>query len=110
MCIRDSSTHTGLPTVVGWKWHQEQQRWGFRQEVGIRISDVNSIFTSVNHKVAKQLIQKYGVKYIFVGNLEKLYYPSSGLIKFETGMSGLMEPVYESNEVTIYRVNQTINN
>ena len=100
------STHTGLPTVVGWKWHQEQQRWRFRQNVSVRIADVNTIYTSNNSKIVEQLIQKYNISYIVVGNLEKLYYPSSGLFKFETGMNGLTQQVYESDEVIIYKVNQ----
>ena len=100
------STHTGLPTVVGWKWHQEQQRWGFRQNVSVRMADVNTIYTSNNSKIVEQLIQKYNISYIVVGNLEKLYYPSSGLFKFETGMNGLTQQVYESDEVIIYKVNQ----
>ena len=29
--------YTGLPSVIGWQWHQEQQRWGYAYEVGRRI-------------------------------------------------------------------------
>ena len=73
------SIHTGLPSVVGWQWHQEQQRWDYRQMVAPRIRDVERIYSTQDTLVAMELLRKYGVKYVYVGQLEKSYYPSEGI-------------------------------
>ena len=98
------SIYTGLPSVVGWKWHQEQQRWGYREAVGERITDVESIYGGPDAAAALSLMQKYGVEYVYVGQLERLYYPEAGLAKFERELSPHLEPVFRSDQVTIYRL------
>ena len=98
------SIHTGLPSVVGWQWHQEQQRWDYRQAVGDRIRDVNKIYQTTSGLRALELMDKYGVEYVYIGELERLYYPTLGIRKFETSMADALEKVYSSEKVTIYRV------
>ena len=98
------SIHTGLPSVVGWQWHQEQQRWDYRQAVGDRIRDVNNIYRTTSVPIALELMDKYRVEYVYIGELERLYYPTLGIRKFETRMADYLEQVYSSEEVTIYRV------
>ena len=98
------SIYTGLPSVVGWKWHQEQQRWGYREAVGERIRDVESIYGGPDAAAALSLMQKYGVEYVYLGQLERLYYPEAGLAKFERELSPHLEPVFRSDQVTIYRL------
>jgi YYY domain-containing protein len=98
------SVYTGLPTVVGWKWHQEQQRWGYRQSVRERHSDVDTIYSTSDSERALALLHGYGVEYIYVGQLERLYYPEKGLAKFDIALSDHLDPVFRSPEVTIYRL------
>ncbi len=99
------SIHTGLPSVVGWEWHQQQQRWGYRAEVTARIRDVERIYSTEDPDAAAELIARYGVSYIYVGELERLYYPADGIAKFADGrMSDRLRPVYNQNGATIYRV------
>ena len=50
-----------------------------------------------------RLIRKYNVKYVYVGQVERLYYPSAGLLKFEESLDAL-EKVFQNEVVTIYRV------
>ena len=97
------SIYTGLPGVVGWKWHQEQQRWEYRHEVKNRISDVNYIYRSLNTTQVLYLLRKYGVEYIYVGALERLYYPEDGIEKFNE-MIDDMDAIYVNKDVVIYKV------
>ena len=38
------SVYTGFPTILGWRWHQEQQRMDAHSEIQRRISDINIIY------------------------------------------------------------------
>ena len=98
------SIYTGLPSVVGWQWHQEQQRWDYRQMVAPRIRDVERIYSTQDAAVARDLLAQYGVKYIYVGQLERAYYPQEGIAKFDSGLSPYLSKVFESDEVSIYEV------
>ncbi len=100
------SVYTGLPTVVGWRWHQEQQRWGYRWAIGRRVDDVNRIYNTTDAAEALSLLGKHNVEYVYVGELERLYYAAAGLRKFESGLGGRLELVYQNDDVSIYRVRQ----
>lgn len=98
--------YTGLPAIVGWQWHQEQQRWGYREEVGVRARDVHTIFRTTDVSEALALLDEYDVRYVYIGQLERLYYPAEGLKKFEDGLDGRLVEVYPSPQVTIYELRQ----
>ena len=49
-------------------------------------------------------MSKYGVEYVYVGQLERLYYPDEGLRKFDGALSGDLEKVFETDQVAIYRL------
>ena len=44
------------------------------------------------------------MSYVYVGQLERLYYPGVGLSKFDRMANGPLELVYFNPEVKIYRV------
>ena len=98
------SVYTGLPSVIGWKWHQEQQRWGYQAEVDYRIRDVNQIYNTINEDSALGLIKKYEIEYIYVGPLEKVYYSPESLEKFDRMSGSTLDIVFRSDNVIIYRV------
>ncbi len=98
------SVYTGLPTVLGWPWHQVQQRndWDGVRE---RARDVETMYNSVHGPVALGLLDKYGVAYIVVGDLERIYYDSNGINKFERMASrGEINLVFENKGTLIYKV------
>ncbi len=100
------SVYTGLPTVQGWNWHQRQQRSIVPSaEVERRVSDVAEIYNTVDLARARQLLDRYGVRYLIVGQEERAYYAPDGLAKFPTLESeGYLRTVYQQGAVTIYEI------
>jgi YYY domain-containing protein len=96
------SIYTGLPTVLGWDVHQGQQRAGYSGMIQERMNDVEKAYSTTSPQEALGILQKYQVRYVVVGGLERKYYPASGLDKFR-GMAGL-NPVYDADGVQIYEV------
>lgn len=98
------STYTGLPTVIGWDWHQKQQRAALPTDiVDRRKADVTSLYTTDDMEKTAALLKQYRVQYIYIGKLETLYYHGSGLEKFKKE-SPLWSVVYQNDEVTILKV------
>ena len=98
------SVYTGLPGVVGWEWHQIQQRGVHGRDVIHRVDDVDTIYSTRSPQEAERLLRKYDVGYVYVGQLERLYYPEAGIRKFDDGMGGVLERVYADESTAIYRV------
>lgn len=98
------SIYTGMPSVVGWEWHQQQQRFEQRDEVVRRIEDVRTIYQTPDAGQALALMRGYGVEYVYLGQLERLYFPGRGLDKFEGELSGLLDKVFDNGETAIYRM------
>lgn len=129
--------NTGLPNVVGWDWHQRQQRGAaptqFISQRGAQVSvfyclgispeqlaqypvcsatlgfDPEAGSALANPELADSwaldFIQKYDVRYIVVGPLERAYYPPEGLAKFDRlARDGLLSLAYENPGVKIYEV------
>ena len=97
--------YTGLPGVVGWNWHERQQRTLTPQLVEGRINEVDSFYTTTDVQAALAFLKKYNVKYIIVGQLERAEYGPPGLYKFEQQNGKLWHSVYRDGDTVIYQVN-----
>jgi uncharacterized membrane protein len=98
------SVYTGLPTIVGWSWHQRQQRAVLPDTlVAQRIADVHAIFSDPDSARAAALLARYHVRYVYVGPLERIRYPAAGLAKFDRDPAR-WHVVYENAQVKIYEV------
>ena len=101
--------YTGLPTVLGWNWHQRQQRefvpgndiWG-------RAGEIQAFYTGTDLELVKEFIQKYDVHFIIVGQLEQAYYVGPGLEKFEANDGILWNEVYRNEGTVIYEVADSV--
>ena len=97
--------YTGLPGVVGWNWHQRQQRALFPDGwVSGRVQEITDFYNSRDLSAAKKFINKYDVKYIVVGQLEQNLYRPEGLAKFEFGVGNAWKVAYEDSGTVIYEV------
>ncbi len=93
------SSNTGLPTVLGWTVHE----WLWRGTYDIpapRINEIKTIYETQDLQVAKNLLQKYKVEYVFIGSLEQQKYPTLSEQKFQK-MGTL---VYQNQNTKLYKV------
>jgi len=111
--------NTGLPTVIGWNWHQRQQRnvLNLNQLVWNRSNNVVAFYTSPDVRTAWELIRFYDIEYIIVGVQERVTYndlslnPATGafvsglnpgLAKFDLmAERGLLEVVYQAQSCVL---------
>ncbi|MBP8948434.1 MAG: hypothetical protein KBG73_06295 [Candidatus Promineofilum sp.] len=98
--------YTGLPAVVGWDWHQRQQRAVAPDTlVTSRIADVNTFYNTLDAAEARNILARYGVEYIVVGSLENTYYAPAGQLKFDQMVAeGTLQEVFRDEYARIYRV------
>lgn len=68
------SANTGLKTVLGWPVHEWLWR-GSYDEPGKRVEEVRQIYEATDVFSAKDLLEKYQVTYLVIGDLEREKYP-----------------------------------
>ena len=106
------SIYTGLPDVTQ-EWHEYEQR--YPEEVSARQADVQMFWSTPDPAAAMTILHEYGVRYVYVGALERTCFVKSGdtcvpmpadaLAKFQTLASqGALRAVYQNSDVTIYAV------
>ena len=92
------SANTGLPTPLGWTVHE----WLWRGSYSFpesRLEDIKNLYEGDINQT-RLLIQKYKIKYVYIGTLEKTKYPNLNETKFENlGMK-----VYQKGTVSIYQL------
>lgn len=88
---------SGLPTVLAWQDHERQFRNNQRQ-VNARNQAIRTIYTTTDVAAAQRLLDRYSVRYVVVGQLERQVYGNAGLAKF----AQMGAPVYQTPAVTIY--------
>lgn len=99
------ANYTGLPAVIGWPWHQIQQRSAYAATIGQRARDVAELYNTTNLERTQNLLELYDIEYIVVGDLERAYYANQGLDKFEKMVgNGLVVLEFDGEGMKIYRV------
>jgi YYY domain-containing protein len=102
------SIYTGLPAVLGWNFHQRQQRTiePLSRLVELRNANVNYFYETDNAAYAWDMLGRHQVEYVIVGDYERAYYNPAGLRKFERmAEGGLLTVVFEHGNSRIYQVN-----
>ena len=98
--------YTGLPGVVGWNWHQRQQRVLQYLWVEDRVNAVGNFYNSLDTGSAREFLKTYNVRYIVVGQLERAAYTPQGLAKFKLFDGKYWNAVYHDGDTVIYEVAQ----
>ena len=86
------------PEGVGQSHHMQQAA----QTLGLQ--DVRLLYESPDMDAVWPILSRYRVAYIYVGGLERAYYPAEGLAKFEHAVGTGLARVYQAQGVTIFRV------
>ena len=94
------SVATGLPTVEGWIVHEWLWRGGYDKPAARQI-DVEKIYESSDLSQARNLLQKYNVKYVFVGDKEREKYPK---LNEKTFVDLGAKVVFESGQTRVYQL------
>lgn len=97
--------YTGLPGVLGWNWHQRQQR-GFLDNNGInsRLNEITLFYQTTLVDEALAFLERYDVRYIIVGQMERAYFSAAGLDKFEAFEGIHWREVFRFQDTVIYEV------
>jgi uncharacterized membrane protein len=106
------SAATGLPTIIGWERHEQQQR--YPDTLPARVEDVRTLYTSPDPDEKEAILRRYNVEYVVVGDLERVYpiadndcTPSgsqAGIEAFDAMVGTTLEVAHTSRGTTIYRV------
>ncbi|MDA3873068.1 MAG: hypothetical protein PF795_03820, partial [Kiritimatiellae bacterium] len=92
------SWHTGLPSVLGWSWHMQQQRpWpDGPRDIHNREHDIRRFYQTADPALA----DRYHVRYIIVGELENITYGPDTPDRFRN--SPHYRPVFQNGPLSIY--------
>ena len=106
------SAATGLPTIIGWERHQQQQR--YPETLPRRVEDVRRLYESPDPAEKTAILRRYNVEYVVVGDLERIYPlnnnectptgSAEGIAAFEDMLGSTLELAFTSRGTTIYRV------
>ena len=92
------SVFSGVPTIEGWRVHEWLWRGGY-ESVSLRESDVREIYESRDSKKIAELLKKYAVGWIVVGDDERGMYQIN-----EIGLLSLGKKVFESGNTYLIKV------
>jgi YYY domain-containing protein len=92
------STYSGLPTILGWPMHEAQWR-GTYDPQGTRLDDIRHLYETSSWEEAQAILQQYGIKYVFVGTLERSTY-----LLNEPKFQQHLTPAFQQGQVVIYEI------
>jgi uncharacterized membrane protein len=106
------SSATGLPTIIGWERHEQQQR--YPDTLSDRVEDVRTLYTSADPDEKASILRRYNVEYVVVGELERLYPIANnectptgsreGIAAFDAMLGTTLEVAHSAQGTTVYRV------
>jgi YYY domain-containing protein len=101
--------YTGLPSVLGWNFHQRQQRTfdPLPRLVEQREYNIKYFYNAANIDEAVRILRHYDVRYVIVSDMERAMNSSQALAKFDTMVeNGLLTIAFQQDAGVIYEVDQ----
>ena len=98
---------TGLPTLIGWPWHQTQQRSVANVDpiLASRQQLVRDLYTTLPADEILPSLQLYGVEYVVVGRLETAQYGPLAAVRFaELARQNQISELFRTGETAIYQI------
>ena len=92
------STYTGLPTVLGWPWHEYQWRGDWSAH-GTREADIKTLYEIPDWEAARTILDRYQIRYIVTGMLERTTYNVS-----ESKFQQHLVVLFQAGNTVIYGV------
>ncbi|MGE5276834.1 MAG: hypothetical protein ACM3SU_07555, partial [Acidobacteriota bacterium] len=92
------SSHTGLPTVMGWANHEGLWRSN-DPEVNVRAQLVRGFYSTADEETALEIVKKFGVQYVVLGDLERSAHPNADHVSSFL----FLEPVLPG-QTTVFKV------
>jgi YYY domain-containing protein len=90
------ATYTGLQNVLGWPGHESQWRGGAEPQ-GTRQEDIVNLYTTPYWDVAQTVIDRYDIRYVFVGTTEYASMPVK-----EEKFRAHLKVIFQQGNVTVY--------
>ena len=103
------SIATGLPSVLGWNFHQRQQRTFHPMSIWVeqRERNIQQFYNSPDIDIAVDIINHFDIKYIIRSGLEEIQATAEGLQKFDRMVeAGLLEVAFAIEGGMIYQVHE----
>jgi YYY domain-containing protein len=99
------ANYTGLPTVIGWDWHEVAYRMDYAPLIQQRRLETEQFFEGDGTAAARDFVRKYCVSYVVVGTAEVATAPPESLARFDR-MPDTLTRVFESGPYRIYAVQE----
>lgn len=100
------SVNTGLPAVIGWDWHQQQQRLTYGGLIAERRNDTQQFYRQASVDSAETYLRKYNVRYVVVGTEELIYGSPEGIARLDKVPA--LTAVFRDGSYAIYEVDQSL--
>ncbi len=100
---------TGLPSVLGWNFHQRQQRTFYPMSTWVdqREQNIQQFYNTAELDIAVDIIRHFDIRYIIKSGLETVHSTEAGLAKFDRMVgAGLLDVAFVTEGGMIYEVNE----
>ncbi len=95
------SINTGFPSVLGWDWHEKQQRSLDSNSISLRNKQIQEFYTTPSEEFIKDFLDYYRVELIIFGPVEKLNYPEFDK-RLKLILKSNVKEIFNNNDYIIF--------